>query len=128
MSLGFSIILLFSRIVVVMIGGFFKDPILCMVLLSVTGVIFWNGMNMYLLKMGGVSVRDATLEIFRFLLLGITISFPLLIAKFLAVSTLLLFATAIVVTILYYLIIVYQDPVLKAGLIHFLVNLKPKKE
>jgi lipopolysaccharide exporter len=127
-SLGFNIVLLISRILVVMIGSFFGDPILCMVLLSITGVIFWSWMNMYLLKMGGVLVRDAVLEILRFLLLGITVSLPLLIAKFLSLSSLLLFIIAIGVTILYYLIVVYQDPLLKEGLIYFLMNIMPKKE
>lgn len=127
-SLGFNVVLLISRIAVVLIGGFFGDPILCMVLLSVTGVIFWSWMNMYLLKMAGVSVRDATLEIFRFLLLGITVSLPLLIAKFLSLSSLLLIIIAIGVTTVYYLIIVYQDPLLKEGMVNFLSNIMPKKE
>lgn len=127
-SLGFNVVLLISRIVVVLIGGFFRNPILCMVLLSVTGVIFWSWMNMYLLKMAGVSVRGATLEIFRFLLLGITVSLPLLIAKFLSLSSLLLIIITIGVTTVYYLIIVYQDPLLKEGMVNFLSNIMPKKE
>ncbi len=67
-NLGFATLLLISRILVVLIGGFFGDPILCMVLLSVTGVIFWSWMNMYLLKMAGVPVRDAMFEMLRYVL------------------------------------------------------------
>jgi hypothetical protein len=113
---------------VVLIGGFFGDPFLCMVLLSVTGVIFWSWMNLYLLKMGGVPVRDAVREILRFLVLGIIVSLPLLIAKILSLSLFLVFIIAISVTILYYLIVVYQDPQLKDGLIDFLKNLIPKND
>lgn len=127
-SLGFSVLLLLTRIIVVIVGGFFGDPLLCMGLLSVTGVIFWSWMNMYLLKMAGVSVRDAMLEMLRFLLLGIIVSLPLLIAKFLSLSFLPLFIIAIGVTTLYYLIIIYQDPLLKEGMIHFLSNIMSKKE
>jgi lipopolysaccharide exporter len=127
-SLGFNVILLISRIIVILIGGFFGDPVLCMVLLSVTGVIFWSWMNMYMLKMGGVPVRDAMCEILQFLILGVTISLPLLIAKFLSLSIYLMFSIAIVITIVYYMMIVYQDPLLKDGLTNFLTNLIQKKE
>jgi O-antigen/teichoic acid export membrane protein len=127
-SLGFNVVLLISRIIVVLIGGFFGDPVICMVLLSATGVIFWTWMNMYLLKMGGVPVRDAMHEIARFLVLGVTISMPLIIAKFLSLSSYLVFGIAIVVTVVYYMIVVYQDPLLKDGLINFLTNLIAKKE
>jgi lipopolysaccharide exporter len=127
-DLGFNVVLLISRIIVVLIGGFFGGPILCMVLLSITGVIFWSWMNMYLLKMAGVPVRDAMLEILRFLLLGITVSLPLLIAKFLSFSSLPLFSIAIGVTTINYLIIVYQDPLLKEGMANFLSKIMPKKE
>jgi len=127
-NLGFATLLLISRILVVLIGGFFGDPLLSMVLLSVTGVIFWSWMNMYLLKMAGVPVRDAMFEMLRYVLLGIAVSLPLLIAKILSFPLLLIFIIAIVVTITYYLIIVYQDPMLKEGLIQFLMNILPKKE
>jgi O-antigen/teichoic acid export membrane protein len=127
-NLGFNIILLTSRIIAVLIGGYLGDPVLCMVLLSVTGVIFWSWMNMYLLKLAGVSVRDALLDILRFLSLGIIVSLPLIVAKIIALSILQVFGIAIVVTTTYYLIIVYQDPELKNGLMHFLRNILPKKE
>jgi O-antigen/teichoic acid export membrane protein len=127
-NLGFNIILLTSRIIAVLIGGYLGDPVLCMVLLSVTGVIFWSWMNMYLLKLAGVSVRDAVLDILWFRSLGIIVSVPLIVAKIIALAILQVFGIAIVVTTTYYLIIVYQDPELKNGLMHFLRNILPKKE
>jgi O-antigen/teichoic acid export membrane protein len=126
-SLGFNLALLISRIIIVIIGGFLGDPLICMVLLSVTGVIFWTWMNMYLLRTVGISVQDGVKEILRFLILALIISLPLLIVKLLSLSSLLLFSTAIVVTMVYYLIIVYQDPQLQEGIIHFLNNILPKK-
>ncbi len=125
-SLGFNILLLISRIIIIMIGGFYGDPILCMVLLSVTGVIFWSWMNMFLLKMAGVPVMDALLEIFRFLILALIVSSPVIMAKLLSFSSLVLFSIAIVVTFVYYSIIVFRDPQLKEGIIHFLNNIMPK--
>jgi O-antigen/teichoic acid export membrane protein len=127
-NFGFNVVLLISRIIVVLIAGFFGDPMICMVLLSVTGVIFWSWMNVYLIKIAGVPVRDAILDLFRFLLLGIAISFPLLVAKNLSLSPLFLFGIAIVVSMVYYLIIVYQDPQLKEGILHFLINIMTKRE
>lgn len=127
-SLGFNIVLLFSRIIAILIGGFYGDPIICMVLLSVTGVISWTWMNMYLLRMGGVPLRGAMYDIFRYSALGLIVASPLLIAKFISLSSLLVFSTAIVCTAVYYIIIVYQDPELKEGMIHFLQNIIPKKD
>jgi O-antigen/teichoic acid export membrane protein len=127
-DLGFNIVLLISRIFAVLIAGFFGDPILCMVLLSISGVFFWGWMNIYLLKLAGVSVLDSLGDILLFLSLGILVSLPLIVVKILSLSLLLTFSIAIVVTIAYYLIVVYQDPQLKEGLVHFITNIMPKKE
>jgi len=126
-SLGFNIVLLFSRIIAILIGGFFGDPIICMVLLSVSGVACWTWMNMYLLRMGGVPIRGAMNEIVRYVVLGLIVVLPVIIAKFLSLTTFLIFCTAIVTSAVYYLIIVHQDPQLKEGMIQFLRKIIPKK-
>lgn len=119
-SLWFNVSLLVSTIVVIYIGGLLGDPILGMLILSSTGVIFWSWMNMYLLKIAGVSVRHAIREIIRYLVFGVSVCLPLLIAKYYSVSSNLLLVIAVVVTIFYYLAIVYQDTQLKEGLLQFL--------
>jgi lipopolysaccharide exporter len=116
-SLGFNVMLLLSRVGVILIAGFYNNPVLGMVLLSVTGVIFWSWMNMYLLKIAGVSVLDAIREIIQFLVLGLVICIPLFFAKYYSVSSGLLFVVVIAVTIVYYAIVIYRDTELKNGMI-----------
>jgi len=119
-SLGFNVMLLITRIVVIAIGGFFGDPVLAMILLSITGVLFWTWMNMYLMKTAGVSVRKATTEIIHYLLFGLAVALPLLIAKYFSLSTWLLIVIAVAVTIIYYSIVIYRDNELKEGLFNLL--------
>jgi O-antigen/teichoic acid export membrane protein len=125
-SLWFNVSLLVSTIVVIYIGGLLGDPIIGMLLLSSTGVIFWSWMNLYLLKIAGVSVRYAIREILWYLIFGISVCMPLLIAKYYSVSSNLLLVIAVVVTIFYYLAIVYQDTQLKEGLLQFLSKIIQK--
>jgi O-antigen/teichoic acid export membrane protein len=119
-SLWFNISLLGTTIVVLVISGLFGDPIISLVLLSVTGVIFWTWMNMFILKLSGVPVIGAISEIIRYLVFGVLVCLPLIIAKYLSVSSLLLLSVAGAVTIMYYSIVVYRDSELKQGLLKIL--------
>lgn len=119
-SLRFSVFLLISRIIVLVISGLLHDPILGMLLLSSTGVIFWGWMNMYLLKIAGVSNCDALREIMRYLVFGVFVCLPLLIAKYYSVSSNLLLVIAVVMMMFYYLAIVYRDTQLKEELLNIL--------
>jgi O-antigen/teichoic acid export membrane protein len=125
-SLGFNVVLLTSRIIAILIGGFFGDPILCMVLLSVIGVLCWSWMNMYLLKIAGVSVRDAIREIIWYLVFGIFVCLPLLIAKYYSGSLSLLLIVAVAVTIIYYMAVLYRDTLLKEEILTVLGNILQK--
>ena len=125
-SLWFNIYVLISTIVVLIIGGLYADPIIMMALFSGNGVISRGFMNMYTLKIAGVSRRDAVREIIRYLLFGLFICLPLLIAKFFAIPSNMLIFIALVVSIIYYLIIVYQDTELKNGLVNFVGNIRQK--
>jgi lipopolysaccharide exporter len=119
-NLWFNVVLLISRIVVLIISGLLNDPILGVLLLSVTGVFFWGWMNMYLLKTAGVSVRDAIYEIIRYLVFGLFICLPLIIAKYYSVPSNMLIFIAMILASIYYLIIIYRDISLKQGLQNFL--------
>jgi len=70
-------------------------------------------MNMYSLKLAGVSVREALREIMRYLFLGLLVSAPLIIAKYYLLPTISLMLIAIGVSGIYYLIIVLSDEQLK---------------
>jgi O-antigen/teichoic acid export membrane protein len=121
-SWWFSLSLLISRIVVLAVGGLLGDPIISMLLLSATGVIFWSWMNMYLLKIAGVDSREAVREIIRHLLLGLTICIPLILAKLYSIPTIPLIIITAAVTIVYYSIVVYRDTQLKEGLLGIIKN------
>lgn len=125
-SLWFNSYILISTIIVLIIGGLYADPITVMILLSCNGVVSWSWMNMYTLKIAGVSRRDEMHEIIRYLLFGLFICMPLLIAKYYAIPSNILILIAIVVSIIYYLIIVYQDTELKKGLVNFVGNIRQK--
>lgn len=115
-SLWFNLLLFISRIAALFIGGFFNNPVLGMVLLSSTGVIFWSWMNMYLLKISGVSVIQAIYDIGRNFLVCIVVCLPLLVAKFYSISSVLLILIAIILLLFYYISLVYRDPLLKQEL------------
>lgn len=125
-SLWFNILLLISNIIVLIIGGLLGDPILGMLLISGTGVFFWTWMDLHLLKIAGISVRDAVYELMHFLSLGVVVSIPLLIAKYYSLSSSLLIVVAIIVSIIYYTIIGYQDIKLREGIIYSIKNMFQK--
>jgi lipopolysaccharide exporter len=118
-NLKFNIFLLLTRIFALFLGGIFGNPTLSLILLSVTGVIFWSWMNMYLLKIAGVSVKDATREIFLHLLFGLFVCLPLIIAKYFSVSSAILIGISIILTTIYYTFIINRDTQLKEGLLRF---------
>lgn len=125
-SLWFNILLLISNIVVLLIGGILGDPILGMLLISGTGVFFWSWMDFYLLKIAGISMRDAVHEIMRYLSLGLVVSIPLFIAKYYSISSTLLIVIAIIVSIIYYMVIIYQDIRLREGVIYSIKDMLQK--
>ena len=126
-SLRFNVFLLISRIIVLVISGLLQDPILGLLLLSSTGVIFWSWMNFYLLKIASVSMRDALWDIIRYLVFGIFVCLPLLIAKYYSVSSNLILVIAVVVTMIYYLVILYRDTQLRDELLNIIgINMYKK--
>lgn len=122
----FNILLLITRVIVLIIAGLFGDPILGMILLSGTGVFFWSWMNMYSLKIAGVSVRRGIQEIIRYLFFGLFICIPLIIAKYYSVSPTMLIAVAIFVSLVYYMVIIHHDTELKTGIINSIQNILHK--
>lgn len=125
-SLAFNLLLLLSRIIVIVISGLLADPILAMLLLSSTGVLFWTWMNMYLLKTAGVSVREGLQEILYYLALGALFCMPIILAKYYSVTPTLLFAILVFMTGGYYLVVIYQDTQLREGLLNILKTILPK--
>ena len=117
-KMGFNILILISEIFVLYISGFLGNPIIAMLLLSATGTIFLSWMTVYLLKIAGVSIRDVIGELLKYLILSLSVAIPLIVAKYYSISSTLLIVISIILSIVYYLIIVYQDTQLKEGLLN----------
>jgi lipopolysaccharide exporter len=112
-DLSFNILILISRVIVLIIGGLSGDPVVALVLYSITGVLFWGGMNLYLLKISGISYRFGLLEYVRFFSIAFVISIPLIVAARLGAPILILLVVAGVVSIGYYAMIIHYDPALR---------------
>jgi O-antigen/teichoic acid export membrane protein len=122
-SLGFNILRLVSTITALIIGGLYGDPIIAVILLSCFGVVCWSWMNLYTLKIAGVRRRDAIREIIHYLIFGLFLCMPVLIAKFYAISSKWLIIMAIIMAIVYYFIVIYRDRSLRDGLLKFVWNI-----
>jgi O-antigen/teichoic acid export membrane protein len=123
-DLSFNILILFSRGVVLVIGGLSGDPYIALLLYSITGVLFWGWMNLYILKISGISYRTGLYDYLRFFTLALAIAIPLLAVKLISVPVYILFITAAVVTIVYYVIVIMNDSLLKNEITGVLRGLK----
>lgn len=112
-ELGFNLLILVSRIAALAIGGFYGDPVLALALFSITGVIFWGWMNLYILNISGVSRITGLIDYFRFFSLALVLALPLIAVKLLSFPAYILFIVAGIVTLLYYGAVLLGDPVLK---------------
>jgi O-antigen/teichoic acid export membrane protein len=117
LDLTFNILILVSRVVALVIGGVYGDPYLALLLYSVTGVLFWGWMNLYIVKISGISYRTGLFDYFRFFALALVVAIPLLAVKLLSMPIYTLFITAGVVSILYYTIVILNDSLLKNELL-----------
>ncbi len=117
LDLTFNILILISRVVALVIGGLYGDPYVALLLYSVTGVLFWGWMNLYIVKISGISYRTGLFDYIRFFFLALVIAIPLLVVKLLSVPIYILFIAAGVVTIIYYTIVIWQDSLLKNELL-----------
>jgi len=123
-DLSFNILILISRGVVLVIGGLSGDPYIALLLYSITGVLFWGWMNLYILKISGISYRTGLYDYLRFFTLALAIAIPLLAVKLISVPVYILFITAAVVTIVYYVIVIMNDSLLKNEITGVLRGLK----
>lgn len=124
-GLSFNLLILFSRIGVLYIGGVYGDPIIALILYSITGVMFWGGMNLYVLKISDIKYTTGIKEIIKFFMIGIGVTTPLIIIKYLAQPLYILVSVAGILAIIYYSIVISSDDVLKREIKGFLNKVKP---
>lgn len=116
MVLKFNIILLFSRLTALYIGGVYGDPIIAFALFSISGIILYSWLNSMLLISSGISPNDGFKIILKFLLYSTPFVVVILLTKFLTHNLVVILFITVIMTILYYLIILSKDEYLKEEL------------
>ena len=124
-GLAFNLMALSSRIAVLYVGGIYGDPVVALILFSITGVIFWGWMNLYVLKISGVAFKSGLEDFLRFFLIALAVAIPLIIAKYLLLPLYILLIVAVIVTIIYYTIVISRDSILKKEFIGILQGVRP---
>lgn len=112
-SLLFNLLILSSRIIVLYVGGLYGNPTIAILLYSITGVIFWGGMNLYILKISGIEYMKGIEDFVKYLFIGVTVISPLVAVRYFFQSNYILFSVAIITAVIYYSIVVYHDLLLK---------------
>jgi O-antigen/teichoic acid export membrane protein len=112
-GLLFNLTLFGSRVVVLIIGGLIGDPLIALMLYSVTGIIFWGWLDFYLLKIADVGYRESLDEIARYLVLGVAVGLPVIAVKMLSLPVVVLLGTAAAMTCVYYGIVILKDSTLQ---------------
>jgi lipopolysaccharide exporter len=115
-ALVFDVVLLVSRVGALYLGGVYGDPYFTLALFSLTGALFCGLMNLIILKLSNVDIREEIIIDTRFLLLSILASIPVFIAKSLGLNIYALLILSIIMGVIYYGVVVLSDPSLK-GLI-----------
>ncbi|WP_214036964.1 lipopolysaccharide biosynthesis protein [Methanospirillum sp.] len=121
-DLLFNILILFSRLCVLIIGGLLNDPIISLLLYSITGVVFWGWMNTYLLMISGVKLSEGLLLYVKPLFLSIILSIPMILINYFQSTGFAKFLVIIAVSIIYYTIIIKRDALLCKELNKLLQN------
>lgn len=124
--LTFSIILLISRVVALVIGGNYGGPEFALGLFSFTGVIFWLWNNAYLLNLAGINKKESVKVLIKYTTIGIIVSIPLILLEELSENFYIILITVGITTLIYYSIGLHEEKTLKKMLFSFLVNVKKK--
>ena len=124
--LTFSIALLISRVVALVIGGIYGSPEFALGLFSFTGVIFWLWNNAYLLSLAGINRRESVGILTKYAAIGIIVSIPLILLEVLSANFYIILLTVCIVTPIYYGVTLRDDPTFRKIFSAFLVNVKNK--
>jgi len=122
--LTFSIVLLASRVVALVIGGTYGDPEFALALYSVTGIVFWLWNNAYLLGLAGISKKESVEILIKYATIGIVVSIPLILIELISTSFYLTIFVAVVMTAVYYAITLHEDPMFRKMFSTLLVNVR----
>jgi len=122
--LTFSIVLLASRIIALVIGGTYGDPEFALALYSFTGIVFWLWNNAYLLGLAGISKKESVEILIKYATIGLVVSIPLILIELISTSFYLIIFAAVVMTVIYYAITLHEDPMFRKMFSTLLVNVR----
>ena len=122
----FSMILLISRVVALVIGGTYGSPEFALGLFSLTGVLFWLWNNAYLLNLAGINKMESVKILIKYTAIGVIVSIPLILLEVLSANFYVILLAAVIITPIYYGITLHDDPTFKRLFSAFLVNIKSK--
>ena len=111
-----NLFILLSRVAVLYVGGVYGDPVIALVLFSITGAVFWGLLNLYILKISGVPYKISINHLLESFLVALLAASPLIFVKYLSLSLYILLIVAGAVTLIYYSVVIFRDPVLKREL------------
>ncbi|MDQ1253300.1 MAG: hypothetical protein QG646_2455 [Euryarchaeota archaeon] len=121
---AFSMILLVSRVVALVIGGTYGGPEFALGLFSFTGIIFWLWNNAYLLHLAGINKKESVEVILKYTIIAGIVSIPLILLKYLSVNFYVILLAVGITTPIYYVVTLHDDPAFKKTLSSFVTNLK----
>lgn len=123
-ELLFNIIIICSIFVTLFIGGSYNDPILGLILLSCVGVILWSSANFYLLKVSGIALVSEVKYFIKYLCIAILVSIPLALVNYFSASIYTILSISMVLSVIYYGIVIYQDAELRSKLLDVIISAK----
>lgn len=106
----FSMSLLVSRVVALVIGGRYGSPEFALALYSFTGIVFWLWNNAYLLGLAGISKKESLEVLIKYAIIGFAVSIPLILVELISSSFYVIIITAVITTVMYYAITLHEDP------------------
>ncbi|AKB76163.1 O-antigen flippase Wzx [Methanosarcina lacustris Z-7289] len=120
----FSIILLGSRVVALVIGGTYGSPEFALALYSFTGIVFWLWNNAYLLGLAGISKKESIKILLKYTTIGLVISIPIILIELISTNFYIIIFAAVVMTVIYYVITLRDDPMFRKMFSTFMVNVR----
>lgn len=120
----FSMVLLISRVVALVIGGTYGSPEFALALYSFTGIVFWLWNNAYLLGLAGISKKESIGTLIKYATIGLVVSIPIILIELISTSFYIIIFAAVVMTVIYYAITLHDDPMFRKMFSTFMVNVR----
>ncbi|AKB51017.1 O-antigen flippase Wzx [Methanosarcina barkeri str. Wiesmoor] len=122
----FSITLLISRVIALVIGGTYGSPEFALGLFSFTGVLFWIWNNSYLLNLAGINKIESTKMFAKCMTISTIVLLPLILLKVFSVNFYIICLAVGLITPVYYGITLHDDPTFKRIFSALLCDVKNK--